>query len=219
MLNSADSSVLRSDLIAGMLPGKGRSPVLRNTPLQWPGRKEIAHYGATRLGKTSLQTLSLLASNLYFLRIDLQVVFSGPKTPASSGWRGCVVFGGRQRRMTLLSQAVLIRSKLMCGWWPSSRSRTVAVLVRWATALKNSLVNFNRKTLVVHPARFTYPVGCTCWDSLCPPFVQVYFPLYEMSMGSRSQMPSQHCEQWCILSQSHLPAHNQLWHLNVQGFC
>ena len=131
-----------------MLPGKGRSPVLQNTPLQWPGKNEIAHYGATRLGKTSLQTLSLLASNLYFLRIDLQVVFSGPKTPASSGWRGCVVFVGRQRRMTLLSQAVLIRSKLMCGWWPSSRSRTVAVLVRWATALKNSLVDFNRKTLV-----------------------------------------------------------------------
>ena len=51
-----------------------------------------------------------------------QWVFKGPNTPLSRGWRRCVVFGGRQKRMTLS----LAASSIDPGWkWeecPSKRS-------------------------------------------------------------------------------------------------
>ena len=58
------------------------------------------------------------------------------------------MFGGRQRCITLLSQAILISSRLLCEWWPFRKRSTGAVSVSWATAHRNSLVNYDRKTEV-----------------------------------------------------------------------
>ena len=69
-------------------------PAPRKSPLHCCGVKDVSHSFAIKPGKSSLPTRCPFVSSLYLLRIALQALFIGAKTPTSSGWRRWVVFGG-----------------------------------------------------------------------------------------------------------------------------
>ena len=77
--------------------------------------------------------------HLVLIQDLLQQHFSGPFTPTSRGWSACVVYDGRQNRITPRSLASAISFRLMWEAWPSMNRMTFPFCRMLDTAGKKSL--------------------------------------------------------------------------------
>ena len=122
-----------------------------------------------KLENSSLVSCAPPASILYLLRIPLHALWNVTITPASSGCRRWVVFGGKYR----ISTYVII-SSYWCVYSDYQEKVTPGVLLSlklmqcsWQKHLKPW-----QKVNTIHPSWFTVSINC-CWTTLHPSLIDV----------------------------------------------